>query len=497
MPADLIAKSGTQFAKISVLSGLLLLSTAQAFPHRSALAQSAEQAPGGSFRAPADFTEIVRRLSPSVVGVTTRAAVDDATRDGIFGDGPFRDFFRRHFGEPGEQFRGPRRRGALGSGFVIDEAGHVVTNNHVVANAQEIRIVMGDGTTHPAKLVGRDPATDIAVLRFEKQPPNVRPLTWGDSSAMQPGAWTIAIGSPFGLGGTVTVGVLSARSRNIQAGPYDDFLQTDASINSGNSGGPLFNDQGRVIGVNTAIFSPSGGNVGIGFAIASDLARNIVTELIQKGQVERGYIGATLQQITPELASSFGLDQSGGALVASVERAAPAARAGLQPGDVIVQFNGKPVTGVRELTRAVASSEAGQRVQAQVIRDGRRVDISLPIERRPDVETAQGQGTGESGSAMSNRLGVALAPVDGATRQRSGMPAEQTGVLVQQVAPDSPAAESGLRAGDIIVSAGNSAVDDPSDVSRYWQQQSSRGDVAAVFRVRRGDSYLFIAVKPS
>lgn len=456
-----------------------------------------ERTPGP--RVPADFSEIVSRLSPSVVAVTTRAAAEEIQQGGgALSEGPYSEFFRRFFDERTPRDRPQqRRRSALGSGFVIDNAGHIVTNNHVVANASEIRVVLGDRTSLEARLVGRDSATDLAVLKLEKPPSGLRPLGWGDSEAMKPGAWTIAIGSPFGLGGTVTVGVLSARSRDIRSGPYDDFLQTDASINRGNSGGPLFNEQGEIVGVNTAIYSPTGVNIGIGFAIPSNLARDVVAELIEKGHVERGYIGATLQPVTPEIAAALGIDKPHGALVASIARGGPAERAGVKPGDVVLRFNNSEVAGVRELSRAVAATDAGQRAEVEVLRDGTRMPLTMAVERRPGEDSASTGASSGTGAGDSGRLGVMLAPL-GAADRHSGLAPDETGVLIEQVMPGSAAAESGLRSGDVIVSAGAKPVDDPADVAEYWRQrQESNRSAPVLFRIRRGESYLYVAVKPS
>lgn len=450
---------------------------------------------------PADFSGIVKSLSPSVVAVTTRAQAQSVLGGkGALGQGPMGELFRRFFDERSggsQQQQQQQQRSALGSGFLIDGEGHVVTNNHVVAAADEIRVVLADRSTRTAQLVGRDPATDIAVLKLDQMPEGVQPLQWGDSDAIQPGAWTIAIGSPFGLGGTVTAGVLSARSRDIRSGPYDDFLQTDASINRGNSGGPLFDVRGNVIGVNTAIVSPSGGNIGIGFAIPSNLARNVVAELIEKGHVERGFIGATLQPVTPEIAQSLGLDKPTGALIAGLVRGGPAQQAGVRPGDVIVTFNGSEVSGVRELSRAVAAADADQRVNVEVIRDGKPVRLEIVLDQRPGDRASTGRSDG-SDRGGSRRLGISLAPLDDMARRRYSLAQDETGVIVQQVQPGSAAARSGIKPGDIIVSAGTSPVDDPGDVASYWDKlQSSGGDAPALLRIRRGDSYLFVTVKPS
>ncbi|WP_245268458.1 trypsin-like peptidase domain-containing protein [Rhizobium leguminosarum] len=269
-------------------------------------------APVAAQEIPNDFTAIVRQKIPAVVAITTRQVIED----------PLTNVFPGAADHPGSGPFQPQVRETLGSGFVISKEGYIVTNNHVVADANEIHVVFTDKQTSSARLVGRDSATDIAVLKVDPRP-NMTTTVWGDSDAVQPGAWTIAIGSPFGLGGTVTVGVLSARSRDIQSGPYDDFLQTDASVNQGNSGGPLFNAQGEVIGVNTAIVSPSGGSIGIGFAVPSRTARTVVEQLIRTGRIERGFIGVHLQEITPSIAEALGTPDSTGALVASVDDDSP------------------------------------------------------------------------------------------------------------------------------------------------------------------------------
>ncbi|WP_036259006.1 trypsin-like peptidase domain-containing protein, partial [Mesorhizobium sp. WSM3224] len=346
---------------------------------------------------PNDFSAIVRQKLPAVVAITTRQIIQDQ---------PTLDDFLNPFDGRGPVQ--PQVREALGSGFVISPEGYIVTNNHVVADSTEIHVVFSDKETSPARLVGRDPATDIAVLKVDPRP-NMTIAAWGDSDAMQPGAWTIAIGSPFGLGGTVTVGVLSARSRDIQAGPYDDFLQTDASINRGNSGGPLFNARGEVIGVNTAIVSPSGGSIGIGFAVPSRTARSVADQLIRTGRIERGYIGVRLQEVTPSIAEALGIAGTKGALVASVEAGSPAQKAGIQPGDVITRYNGKDIQGVHDLTLAAANQKPGSTATLTTSRGGTQQDLSLTVGQRKDEEVQTGavpsQGPGDQ------RLGLALSPI--------------------------------------------------------------------------------------
>jgi serine protease Do len=317
---------------------------------------------------------------------------------------------------------------------------------------------------------------------------------WGDSDAVQPGAWTIAIGSPFGLGGTVTVGVLSARSRDIQAGPYDDFLQTDASVNQGNSGGPLFNVRGEVIGVNTAIVSPSGGSIGIGFAVPSRTARTVVEQLIRTGRIERGFIGVRLQEITPAIAEALGTPGSNGALVASVEPGGPAEKAGIQSGDVITRFNGKDIQNAHDLTLAVTSQKPGTKTTLTMNRGAAAQEVALTVGQRDDEEVQT--GAVPKTPETSDNLGIALSPIPEEARPQLGLQPGTSGVLVQEVAPNSLAAESGLQPGDVIVSANNRNVMQPSDVEEEWAK-SRQERKPVLFRVNRQGQALFVAVAES
>ncbi|WP_394893164.1 Do family serine endopeptidase [Mesorhizobium sp. AaZ16] len=438
---------------------------------------------------PGDFTGIVREKIPAVVAITTRQFIEDQTTANSM---PFGDFFGPFDGGgPGPVQ--PQVREALGSGFVVSPQGYIVTNNHVVAEASEIHVVFSDKETAPAEVIGRDPATDIAVLKIEPRP-NMAATVWGDSDAVQPGAWTIAIGSPFGLGGTVTVGVLSARSRDIQAGPYDDFLQTDASVNQGNSGGPLFNVRGEVIGVNTAIVSPSGGSIGIGFAVPSRTARTVVEQLIRTGRIERGFIGVRLQEITPAIAEAFGIPGSKGALVASVEPGGPAEKAGIQAGDVITRFNGKDIQNAHDLTLAVTSQKPGTKTTLTMNRGGGAQEVALTVGQRDDEEVQT--GAVPKAPETSDNLGIALSPIPEEARPQLGLQPGTSGVLVQEVAPNSLAAESGLQPGDVIVSANNRNVMQPSDVEEEWAK-SRQQKKPVLFRINRQGQALFVAVAES
>ncbi|MER9586569.1 Do family serine endopeptidase [Mesorhizobium sp. M0047] len=433
---------------------------------------------------PNDFTEIVRQKLPAVVAITTRQIIQDQTTLNDFLD----PFDSRGLG-PAQ----PQVREALGSGFVISPEGYIVTNNHVVADATEVHVLFSDKESKPARLVGRDPATDIAVLKIEPRP-NMTTVAWGDSDAMQPGAWTIAIGSPFGLGGTVTVGVLSARSRDIQSGPFDDFLQTDASINRGNSGGPLFNVRGEVIGVNAAIVSPSGGSIGIGFAVPSRTAQSVVDQLIRTGRIERGFIGVRLQEVSPSIAEALGMPGPMGVLVASVEPGSPADKAGLQSGDVITRFNGKDIQSVHDLTLAAANQKPGSKATLTRIRDGSPQELALTVGQRKDEEVQT--GAVPPPAAADQHLGLSLSPIPDEARQQLGLQPGTTGVYIQRVAPNSLAEEGGLRPGDVIVSANNRNVAQPSDIQQEWSKSRQRNK-PILLRIDRQGQSLFVALAAS
>jgi serine protease Do len=459
------------------LAGCLAMTAAPA------LAQEAE------LTLPQDFSAIVAELSPAVVGITARrfgSAGPKMPEGGPFGrpdpfggmPGPFESM-------PGQQVP-EREMVAGGSGFMISAEGHVVTNNHVVEGASEIEILLADGTTRPVELVGTDPATDIAVLQLADTA-GIAVASWGDSDAMKPGVWTIAIGSPFGLGGTVTVGVLSATSRVIGAGPYDAFLQTDASINSGNSGGPLFNTSGEVIGINTAIFSPGGGNVGIGFAVPSSIAQNVVQQLIETGEVERGFIGVNLQAIDEALARALGLEDTQGAIVAGVKPGAPAAVAGIREGDVILSVDGGPVEDPRDLSRTVADIAPGTDVPIMVFRDGERIEITLTIAERDRAAQAD-----VAPPAEGEMMGLAVGSVPELVRRNLGLEEGQA-LFVQNVQPGSPAAEAGLMQGDVIMSASGEDVGSAEGLSAAWAA-AREAERPLLLRINRNGSTLFLAV---
>ncbi|MBP2316691.1 DegQ family serine endoprotease [Azospirillum soli] len=460
--------------------------------------------------APASFADLAARVLPAVVNISTtqEAKAERANpRLPAFPPGsPFEEFFRQfqdqfgqdQFGQNAEPQAEPRgKMGALGSGFIIDASGYVVTNNHVIDDAKEITVTLQDGSALPATLVGRDAKTDIALLKVKSDKP-LPHLEWGDSDAARVGNWVMAVGNPFGLGGTVTKGIVSARGRDIHSGPYDDYLQLDAAINRGNSGGPTFAMDGRVIGINTAIYSPNGGSVGIGFAIPSNLAKQVVAQLKESGHVERGWLGVKIQEVSPEIADSVGLDQPKGALVAEVTAGSPAAKAGLRQGDVILAYNGKPVDGIRDVTRRVADTKAGDKADMTVLRNGKEMTVAAAIERLPAEQQVASAENGPAVKSMDKSAveavkGLKLAPLDGATRSRLGLDDGVKGVVVTGVSPK--AGDVSLRPGDVIVRVGDHAVTSPAEVSKSVVEAEKAGRKAVLLLVNRQGSESFVPLK--
>ncbi|MEO1328907.1 MAG: DegQ family serine endoprotease [Pseudomonadota bacterium] len=447
--------------------------------------------------APPSFADLAERLSPAVVNISTAQTVTRPNR----GPSPFppgselEDFFKDFF----ERRRGgsqPRRVQSLGSGFVIDAEGYVVTNNHVIENADEIEVNFPNGDSFPAELIGTDPKTDIALLRIASD--ETFPFVpFGDSDAIRVGDWVLAIGNPFGLGGSVSAGIISARDRDINAGPYDDFLQTDAAINRGNSGGPLFNMAGEVIGVNTAIISPTGGSIGIGFSVPSNLAQNVIDQLRRFGETRRGWLGVRIQEVDEAIAESLGLDGSQGALVAGLSDEGPAAAAGVEAGDVILQFDGRPIVTMRDLPRLVAETEVGRTVDVVVFREGDTqtlsVEIALLEEDRPDSVTS---GDGDpDGQADQGVLGMTFGPLDRASRTRFGIDEAARGVVVLSVDPAGSAAERGVRPGDVLVEVSQREVATPSEAIDAIEAARAKNRRSVLLMLNREGQMRFIAVE--
>jgi serine protease Do len=438
-----------------------------------------------------DFTSLVTQVKPAVVTITnklkvTPAALEQDQQGDQMPQLPF-PFNQMIPNDPQQQERAVEARG---SGFIINANGTIVTNNHVVKGARTLSVTLDDGTVLPAKVIGTDPRTDIAVLKVDAGHP-LPFIQLGDSRDVKPGEWVVAMGNPFGLGGTVTAGIVSAVSRDIGAGPYDQFIQIDAPINQGNSGGPLFTQDGKVIGMNTAILSPTGGSVGIGFAIPSDMIRTVTAQLEKGGKVVRGYVGVEAQQITPTTAQAMHLKVNEGALLAGVQSDSPAEKAGLQPGDVIQAVNGTKIANPRELAVDIAGIQPGDEAHLSVLRDGQTKDVSVKVGTLPAEQTASNDNQGNDHHAQ---IGLALAPLSPDMRSQLDVPDGTKGVVVQGVQPGSPADAAGLQAGDVIVGVGTHAVASPAEAARAMRTALNGSDHALALRVIRNGQPLFVGV---
>ncbi|TRL37455.1 Do family serine endopeptidase [Rhizobium straminoryzae] len=495
---------------LATVMALTLSATSFAGPVR---AQTTVQAapsvrvPGG----PASVADLAEGLLDAVVNISTSQSVKgqgSGPQKPVVPEGsPFQDLFDDFFDGQGKP-QDNRKVSSLGSGFVIDPSGYVVTNNHVIEGADDIEVIFPNGNKLKAKLVGTDTKTDLSVLKVESKTP-LKSVRFGDSKKMRIGDWVMAIGNPFGLGGSVTIGIVSARGRNINAGPYDNFIQTDAAINKGNSGGPLFNMNGEVIGINTAIISPSGGSIGIGFAVPTELAQNIVQQLIEFGETRRGWLGVRIQPVTDDVAESLGLSGARGALVSGVIKGGPVDDGTIKAGDVVLSFDGKPVKEMRDLPLAVAESPVGKQVDVVVLRDGKEQTVKVTLGRLEDSAAAEdagqdpaagedkgsadkgspnqgAQGKGSQGKGSDSQddvkpedpvelLGMTLTILDDARHKTFGIAESVEGVVITSVEPGSVAADKGLKAGEVIVEVAQDFVSTPGDVSDRIDELKGEG----------------------
>ena len=452
--------------------------------------------------APDSFADLADRLSPAVVNISTTQAVERKKGDDIPWDEFFPDQFQnRKDGEAPEGKAPKRRQTSLGSGFIIDKAGYIVTNNHVIEDADQISVILEDDTVLEAKLIGRDEKVDIALLKVEAKK-DLPTVSWGNSNQSRVGDWVLAIGNPFGLSGTVTAGIISARSRDIKAGQYDDFIQTDASINRGNSGGPLFNMDGQVIGVNTAIFSPSGGSVGIGFAASANLIRPVLEDLRKFGRTRRGWIGVQIQSVTEEIALSLGLDKARGALVSRVTEKGPATASGIESSDIILSFDGKPIDKMPELPRVVAETAIDKTVDVMVWRKGQQKVVKLKVgELRDDNEKAVAS-LGKPGPSKEQvkktelkDLGVTVVEISDATREKYSIPDNVRGLVVVEIDEFSDAALKGIRPGDVIDEMQQMHIASVADADAAIKRAKEGSRAMVLLRVMTGGGIRYVAVK--
>jgi serine protease Do len=456
-----------------------------------------------------DFADLAAKVTPAVVNVSVTLkgnAGDDedmkmSGNDDQSSQSQMEEFMRQFAERFGQQGHGQKRvqqpkQQAVGTGFIIDPSGIIVTNNHVAGNAEKITVTLADGRKFPAKLLGADAKTDLAVLQVKSDKP-LPYVEFGDATKIRVGQSVMAVGNPFGLGGTVTTGIVSARGRDIQSGPFDDYIQTDAAINRGNSGGPLFDLDGKVIGINTAIYSPTGGSIGLGFAIPSSIAQPVVAQLKEHGRVERGLLGVQIQPVTDEIASSLSLGSASGALVAQVEPDSSALKAGIQAGDVIKGVDDKKIDTVRDLTRTIGNAEPGSTVKISLTRDGKDMTIDAKLGdsdskaiQQAKADTAKSQAADEPMS-----YGVSLAPLSPEARQQLGLKGDIKGALIAGVEAGSPAEDQGLRAGDVLQQVGHTQVTNPQEAAAQLKEaKASKKPV--LMKVFREGMTRFVAVSP-
>ena len=462
------------------------------------------------------FAPLVKRVLPAVVNISVTGKSDAEQASGQmpeeFGGAPFDDFLRRFFDQHGGQgqmtprqfgggpFGGNRgedgggaKRIALGSGFIIDASGTVVTNNHVVGEAAKVEVTLQDNSKYTARIVGRDKRTDIAVLKIKADKP-LPYVSFGDSNAAQIGDWVVAVGNPFGLGGSVTTGIVSARGRDIHAGQFDDFLQIDAPINRGNSGGPTFDLKGEVIGINTAIYSPNGGSVGIGFAVPSNVAKSVVAQLQAKGKVSRGWLGVQIQEMTPAIAASLGLQGQHGALVAAVTAGSPGADAGLKQGDVILSFNGTDIAQLRDLPRAVAATAPGTNAAVKVWRNGKSQELQAKIGDSPENPRVASAGGDQPAEGRADALGLHFATLTNDLRRELRLGRDVTGVVITQVDDGSTADALGLARGDVVVSINQEPVGTPQEAAQKLKEIANSPRKTALLLLNRHGTSQYVGL---
>jgi serine protease Do len=501
----LTARRLTLLASVGALGAAVLLGGPASYWHSAAGALPANAAELGTQR-PVGFAEIVAKVKPAVISVRVKVSGsaepassqdegDDEEQQAPVRPGAPLDKFFRQFGDQfGQQFgrqfgpQAPRRHGATGegSGFFITADGYAVTNNHVVDHATSVQVTTDDGAVYPAKVVGTDPKTDLALIKVDGKKDFA--FVKFAEQAPQVGDWVVAVGNPYGLGGTVTAGIVSARGRDIGAGPYDDYLQIDAPINKGNSGGPAFDVNGNVIGVNTAIFSPSGGSIGIGFDIPADTAKMVVAQLKEKGHVKRGWLGVQIQPVTSEIAESLGLKKASGAMVAEPQSGSPAAKAGIESGDVITAVNGTQVKDARELARTIGMMAPDSSVKLDIVRNGEPRSITVTLAQVPNEQRASAENDNAHPASGVPHLGLQIAPAS----EVSG--AGEKGVVVTAVEPDGPAAERGVQTGNVILEIGGKPVGNVGDVRKALSEAKSQGKHQILMRMKVGDATRFVAM---
>ena len=481
---------------IGRLAGRMLTATAAL---ATAFVVTFQPLPADARGTPDGFADLAERLLPSVVNIQTTQTVQGGVRPNVPVPEEFQEFFRR-FGQPDGEGP-PRQATALGSGFIISSDGYIVTNNHVIEGADSVSVILHDDTELSAEIVGTDEKTDLALLKVTTTA-SLPAVPWGNSDGARVGDWVVAIGNPLGFGGTVTAGIISARGRDIRSGPYDDYIQTDASINRGNSGGPLFNMDGEVVGINTAIFSQTGGSIGIGFSIPSNQAQRVIAQLQEFGRTKRGWLGVTIQPVTDEIAESLGLAEASGALVSTVQPDSPAQTAGIRSGDVITSFDGDKVPSSRRLPQMVAETQVGSEVAVTVWRDRKDVRLGVTLGELEQFEEAalrSGGGVDAEDPARESveGLGIALARVTDELRQRFSLAEGVEGVVITEVTPGSEAATKGVQPGALILEVAMESVRTPADVLERIDTARESGQKTVLFLIDQAGNQTWVPMRLS